>query len=145
MSSWEQLTTGLLMSEITMVWSTPTSRPMRSVPGLSAPTTTLDMRAITFTGNRTIPRMLSYSNPKAFIRCLRLIPFFRLTNSLGKGYVPVVWPGTSNYHLSNNLAHLDYFPRDNGSFYELQVNTVMKQKPLFIYTAMFDEVNEGKK
>lgn len=59
--------------------------------------------------------------------------------------MPVVWPGTSNYHLSNDLSHLDYFPRDNGSFYELQVNTVMKQKPLFIYTAMFDEVNEGEK
>jgi hypothetical protein len=56
----------------------------------------------------------------------------------------VAWPGTSNYHLSNDLTHLDYFPRDNGSFYELQVNTVMKQKPLFIYTAMFDEVNEGE-
>lgn len=68
-----------------------------------------------------------------------------MTNSLGKGYVPVAWPGTSNYHLSNDLSHLDYFPRDNGSFYELQVNTVMKQKPLFIYTAMFDEVNEGEK
>lgn len=88
--------------------------------------------------------MLSYLNLEAFIPCLRLIPSFRLANSLGKGYVPVVWPGTSNYHLSNNSAHLDYFPRDNGSFYELQVNTVMNQKPLFIYTAMFDEVNEGE-
>ncbi|PTB41834.1 hypothetical protein M441DRAFT_46943 [Trichoderma asperellum CBS 433.97] len=66
-----------------------------------------------------------------------------LTDSLGKGYVPVAWPGTSNYHLTNKPANLDYFPRYNGSFYELQVNTVMKQKPLFIYTAMFDEVNEG--
>lgn len=59
--------------------------------------------------------------------------------------MPVAWPGTSNYHLTNKPANLDYFPRYNGSFYELQVNTVMKQNPLFIYTAMFDEVNEGKK
>jgi hypothetical protein len=39
---------------------------------------------------------------------------------------------------------LDYFPRFNGSFYESQANGAMSLKPMFVFTAMFDEVNEGE-
>jgi hypothetical protein len=70
----------------------------------------------------------------------------RLCTSLGIDYAPVIWPGTSADHLNGGNAptHLDYFPRFNGSFYELQANDVMSLDPMFIFTAMFDEVNEGK-
>lgn len=70
----------------------------------------------------------------------------RLCTSLGIDYAPVIWPGTSADHLNgrNNPADLDYFPRFNGTFYETQANDVISLDPMFIYTAMFDEVNEGK-
>ncbi|KAH8807611.1 hypothetical protein F5884DRAFT_731483 [Xylogone sp. PMI_703] len=69
----------------------------------------------------------------------------KLLAPLGIGYAPVIWPGTSADHLNggNNPAHLDYFPRYNGTFYETQATNVMSLNPTFIYTAMFDEVNEG--
>jgi hypothetical protein len=38
----------------------------------------------------------------------------------------------------------DSSPRDNGPFLQLQVQTLVKQKPYFLYNAMFDEVNEGQ-
>lgn len=71
---------------------------------------------------------------------------YRLAASLGIQYAPVIWPGTSADHLNggNNPAGLDYFPRSNGTFYTTQANAVIAEKPLFIFTAMFDEVNEGK-
>jgi hypothetical protein len=70
----------------------------------------------------------------------------RLASSLGIEYAPVIWPGTSADHLNggSDPAHLDYFPRYNGSFYGAQANSVISLDPLFIFTAMFDEVNEGK-
>jgi len=70
----------------------------------------------------------------------------RLCSSLGIDYAPVIWPGTSADHLNggNNPAHLDYFPRYNGTFYEMQATSAMTLDPTFIFTAMFDEVNEGK-
>lgn len=71
-----------------------------------------------------------------------------MLKSLGKQYAPVVFPGTSAYHLNGgtNPSAFDYFPRYNGSFYSAQADalTSMANKPLFIFSAMFDEVNEGK-
>lgn len=70
----------------------------------------------------------------------------RLCSSLGIDYAPVIWPGTSADHLNggNKPADLDYFPRYNGTFYEMQATSAMTLDPTFIFTAMFDEVNEGK-
>ncbi|KAH8897168.1 hypothetical protein GQ53DRAFT_887419 [Thozetella sp. PMI_491] len=65
--------------------------------------------------------------------------------NLGIGYAPVIWPGTSSDHLDggNAPSRLDNFPRFNGSFYQMQANSVMDLNPTFMYSAMFDEVNEG--
>ncbi|GFP58681.1 hypothetical protein TASIC1_0011004800 [Trichoderma asperellum] len=75
------------------------------------------------------------------------VPDAQLLKSLGKQYAPVVFPGTSAYHLNGgtNPSAFDYFPRYNGSFYSAQADalTTMANKPLFIFSAMFDEVNEG--
>ncbi|KAH8812829.1 hypothetical protein F5884DRAFT_786503 [Xylogone sp. PMI_703] len=69
----------------------------------------------------------------------------QLVKSFGIDYAPVIWPGTSAYHLNGvtNPSAFDYFPRFNGSFYTTQANSVMSLDPMFIFTAMFDEVNEG--
>lgn len=69
----------------------------------------------------------------------------QLCTSLGIDYAPVIWPGTSAGHLNgvSNPADLDYFPRYNGTFYETQATNVISLDPMFIFTAMFDEVNEG--
>ncbi|PTB65021.1 hypothetical protein BBK36DRAFT_20849 [Trichoderma citrinoviride] len=75
------------------------------------------------------------------------IPDSQLLQSLGKKYAPVIFPGTSAYHLNGNTnpAAYDYFPRYNGTFFSAQADalTSMDIKPLFIFNAMFDEVNEG--
>lgn len=72
----------------------------------------------------------------------------RLLQSLGLKYAPVIFPGTSAYHINGgtNPSAFDYFPRNNGSFFSAQADalTSMSVKPLFIFNAMFDEVNEGK-
>ncbi|KAL7895994.1 hypothetical protein HDV63DRAFT_411564 [Trichoderma sp. SZMC 28014] len=75
------------------------------------------------------------------------VPDAALLKSLGKQYAPVIFPGTSALHLNggSNPSAFDYFPRYNGSFYSAQADalTTMANKPLFIFSAMFDEVNEG--
>ncbi|KAK1241972.1 hypothetical protein MKX07_007795 [Trichoderma sp. CBMAI-0711] len=75
------------------------------------------------------------------------VPDSQLLQSLGKKYAPVIFPGTSAYHLNGgtNPSAFDYFPRYNGSFLSAQADalTSMAIKPLFIFNAMFDEVNEG--
>ncbi|KAM0471030.1 hypothetical protein ACHAPX_009600 [Trichoderma viride] len=75
------------------------------------------------------------------------VPDASLLKSLGKQYAPVIFPGTSALHINggNNPSAFDYFPRFNGSFYSAQADalTSMANKPLFIFSAMFDEVNEG--
>jgi hypothetical protein len=69
-----------------------------------------------------------------------------LAKKLGIEYAPVIWPGTSAFHVNdqNDFNDFDYFPRWNATFYELQANTWIEQKPFFVFNAMFDEVNEGQ-
>ncbi|KAL7917430.1 hypothetical protein ACQKWADRAFT_324647 [Trichoderma austrokoningii] len=71
----------------------------------------------------------------------------RTLKSLGIDHAPLVWPGTSAYHLNGvtNPSAFDYFPRYNGSFYSMQADavTALADKPLLVFNAMFDEMNEG--
>ncbi|KAL7894234.1 hypothetical protein HDV63DRAFT_412833 [Trichoderma sp. SZMC 28014] len=75
------------------------------------------------------------------------IPDSQTLQSLGIDHAPLVWPGTSAYHLNGvtNPSAFDYFPRYNGSFYSMQADAVtsLAVKPLFVFNAMFDEMNEG--
>ncbi|GFP60360.1 hypothetical protein TASIC1_0017012200 [Trichoderma asperellum] len=75
------------------------------------------------------------------------IPDSQTLQSLGIDHAPLVWPGTSAYHLNGvtNPSAFDYFPRYNGSFYSMQADAVtsLAIKPLFVFNAMFDEMNEG--
>ncbi|KAL6690555.1 hypothetical protein J3F84DRAFT_405068 [Trichoderma pleuroticola] len=75
------------------------------------------------------------------------IPDSQTLQSLGIDHAPLIWPGTSAYHLNgvNTPANFDYFARFNGSFYSMQADAItsLAVKPLFAFNAMFDEINEG--
>ncbi|KAL7816081.1 hypothetical protein V8C44DRAFT_308772 [Trichoderma aethiopicum] len=75
------------------------------------------------------------------------IPDSQTLQSLGIDHAPLIWPGTSAYHLNGvtTPANFDYFPRYNGSFYSMQADAItsLPVKPLFAFNAMFDEINEG--
>lgn len=71
-----------------------------------------------------------------------------LTDSLSIGYAPVVWPGFSwsNLQRKNGGGAFNQIPRQRGTFWQHQAITLsrgFKKPPLFLYAAMFDEVDEG--
>lgn len=86
-----------------------------------------------------------YSLPLSTSNSILLL---RTLQSLGIDHAPLIWPGTSAYHLNgvNTPANFDYFPRFNGSFYSMQADAItgLAVKPLFAFNAMFDEINEGE-
>jgi len=66
-----------------------------------------------------------------------------LTDKLNIGYAPVIWPGFSWANLQSNPAIFNEIPRLGGVFFDRQAKGAMSLNPLFIFIAMFDEVNEG--
>jgi hypothetical protein len=68
------------------------------------------------------------------------------TQSLGINYAPTVWPGGGDANLSDGTAY-DFNPRFNGSYYSMQAASVLTldPPPFFVFSAMFDEVNEGRR
>jgi len=70
------------------------------------------------------------------------------TASTGQSYAPVIFPGFSWANLQRTKggsAEFNQIPRDSGTFWSHQANAFrdMDNEPLFIYGAMFDEVDEG--
>jgi hypothetical protein len=65
------------------------------------------------------------------------------TRRRGQDYMPVIFPGYSGYNLHKGQSPLDQIPRDCGAFYLAQAEIELKLGASMIYTAMFDEVNEG--
>jgi hypothetical protein len=60
--------------------------------------------------------------------------------------MPVVFPGFSWHNASlasARFAPIDAIPRRCGAFYRRQVANIIKAGATMLYTAMFDEVNEG--
>jgi hypothetical protein len=75
----------------------------------------------------------------------RLIPDVTETSRLGIEYMPVVFPGYSRRHsalLEKNLP-LNSSPRRCGALYQRQVRHAVGAGAQMLYTAMFDEINEG--
>jgi len=68
---------------------------------------------------------------------------------MGSGYAPVVFPGFSWSNLMRNTGQgddvINAIPRNGGKFWLHQAESFadMEDAPLFIYGAMFDEVDEG--
>jgi len=80
----------------------------------------------------------------AFAR-LRLIGDIAEARRLGIDYMPVIFPGFSWHHGAGWLtkAPLNSAPRRCGAFYQHQIDNAVKAGAQMLYTAMFDEINEG--
>jgi hypothetical protein len=76
---------------------------------------------------------------------LRIAPDLAETRRLGIEYMPVVFPGFSWHHGAGRATNspLDLIPRNCGEFYRHQIDNAIKAGADMLYTAMFDEVNEG--
>lgn len=75
-----------------------------------------------------------------------IAPDLAETSRLGIEYMPVVFPGYSFYHVGQTKAlhlRLNSIPRRCGAFYRHQIANVIEAGAQMLYTAMFDEVNEG--
>ncbi len=72
---------------------------------------------------------------------LRLIPDIAETGRLGIEYMPVLYPGFS--WSWTRKSPLNFIPRRCGAFYQRQIDSAIKAGAQMLYTAMFDEINEG--
>jgi len=63
----------------------------------------------------------------------------------GIEYMPVVFPGFSWRHGAGwaSKSPLNQIPRHCGVFYQRQIDNAIKAGAQMLYTAMFDEINEG--
>jgi hypothetical protein len=75
----------------------------------------------------------------------RLVPDVAETRRLGIEYMPVVFPGFSWAHGAGreSKSPLNVMPRRCGGFYQRQIDNAIKAGAQMLYTAMFDEINEG--
>jgi hypothetical protein len=76
---------------------------------------------------------------------LRLVPDVAETRRLGIEYMPVVFPGFSWAHGAGRVSKspLNATPRRCGALYQRQIDNAIKVGVQTLYTAMFDEINEG--
>src|ERR1700720_260523 len=76
---------------------------------------------------------------------LRLFPDLAETERIGIEYMPAVFPGFSWAHGAGRerKSPLNVMPRRCGAFYQRQIDNVIKAGAQMLYTAMFDEINEG--
>jgi hypothetical protein len=69
-------------------------------------------------------------------------PDLEETRRLGIAYMPVVFPGFS-WHNMNPTAAINQIPRRSGRFFWDQIDRAIAGGAGMIYSAMFDEVDEG--
>src|SRR5262249_8600698 len=67
------------------------------------------------------------------------------TSARGQEYLPILFPGFSsmNQHVDGNPAPLNSTPRLGGRFYWRQAYNAIQSGATCLFTAMFDEVDEG--
>jgi len=58
-------------------------------------------------------------------------------------YIPVIFPGMSWYNGQSGKVALNEIPRECGRFYKRQATNAIGAGATMLYSAMFDEVNEG--
>jgi hypothetical protein len=73
----------------------------------------------------------------------RVVPDLAECKSLGKDYLPVVWPGFSWSNMHAGSTPLNQIPRLGGSFFWEQVYDYVNAGATMLYNAMFDEIDEG--
>ena len=88
--------------------------------------------------SRTMPERIA--SPKQF-----LIPDLAETRRLGSTTWPVAWPGFSWHNGAGRASNspLNAIPRRCGGFYQHQIDNMIKAGVDMLYTAMFDEPDEG--
>ncbi len=62
---------------------------------------------------------------------------------VGIEYMPVLYPGMSFYNGQNGRIPINHIPRQCGNFYLNLARAELKLGARMIYSAMFDEINEG--
>ena len=72
-----------------------------------------------------------------------LEPDLALVKSRGQDYLPTLWPGFSWHNLQRGDSPLNAIPRRGGRFYWRQVYNAVSAGVDNLFTAMFDEVDEG--
>jgi hypothetical protein len=70
-----------------------------------------------------------------------IVPDMAEAAANGREYMPVIFPGFSWYNLTG--GPLNQIPRNGGSFYWRQAYNAKLSGCTMIYSAMFDEVDEG--
>lgn len=71
------------------------------------------------------------------------VPDLELTTQLGIDYLPVAHPGFSWANLARRPGDRNSTPRRGGRFYWRQVHNILSAGANTLFTAMFDEVDEG--
>jgi hypothetical protein len=70
-------------------------------------------------------------------------PDLALTSQRGQDYLPTLFPGFSWHNLQGGQAPINSTPRRGGRFYWRQVFNAIDAGASMLFTAMFDEVDEG--
>jgi hypothetical protein len=90
----------------------------------------------------TVGRYRNETEAAAFGRNM-MAPDIAQARKNGQDYMPVIFPGFSWHNSRDGAAPLDQIPRLCGKFYQAQVKSALKSGANMLFTAMFDEVNEG--
>lgn len=72
-----------------------------------------------------------------------IVPDLALASSRGQGYLPTLFPGFSWHNLQRQQAPFNSTARRNGDFYWRQAFNAVDAGATVLFTAMFDEVDEG--
>jgi hypothetical protein len=73
----------------------------------------------------------------------QLVPDMSKAKSLGKDYLPVIWPGFSWANMHAGSTPQNQIPRLGGAFFWEQVYNCISSGATMLYNAMFDEIDEG--
>jgi hypothetical protein len=89
-----------------------------------------------------VGRYADQSGADAF-RAQQIEPDLAVLEAVGVDYMPVIFPGFSWANITKNPGMINQIPRDGGRFYWRQVYNVADAGVNMLFTAMFDEVDEG--
>jgi hypothetical protein len=90
----------------------------------------------------TVGRFRDPHEADAFARNVMAVDI-QQTRARGQDYMPVIFPGFSWRNLTQGEKPLDQISRRCGSFYEEQANNALRLGATMLYSAMFDELDEG--
>jgi hypothetical protein len=90
----------------------------------------------------TVGRFRSPTEADAFAHDV-MAPDINQTRAQSQDYMPVIFPGFSWHNLQHGAAPLDQIPRRCGAFYKEQASNAIGLGAKMLYTAMFDEIDEG--